>query len=150
MAKSARHLFHEDEARIEIIPMIDIMMFLLVFFIMFTLKMISNTGITQDLPGNAVTQDQHEVTKLIVGLAASGQLSVNNTPVTLAELDARLRAAKATEAQGNKVEVLIAAEKKADLQGVFTIMDSVRTAAIDAVSVATQTDSAPSAHGSIK
>ncbi len=47
MRNSRRHYFGADaKARIEIIPMIDIMMFLLVFFMIITLKMIEGAGIT--------------------------------------------------------------------------------------------------------
>ena len=42
--------FVEKKGRIEIIPMIDIMFFLLVFFVMITLRMIPATGIASKLP----------------------------------------------------------------------------------------------------
>ena len=42
--------FEKKKGRIEIIPMIDIMFFLLVFFVMITLRMIPATGIASKLP----------------------------------------------------------------------------------------------------
>ncbi|MBW8065887.1 MAG: biopolymer transporter ExbD, partial [Ferrovum sp.] len=42
--------FETKRARIEIIPMIDIMFFLLVFFIMITLHMIPSTGVASKMP----------------------------------------------------------------------------------------------------
>ena len=45
--------FEAKKARIEIIPMIDIMFFLLVFFIMITLHMIPNAGLKTQLPSSA-------------------------------------------------------------------------------------------------
>src|SRR5450830_1506123 len=42
--------FETKKARIEIIPMIDIMLFLLVFFAMMTLKMIPTSGHVSKLP----------------------------------------------------------------------------------------------------
>ena len=42
--------FETKKARIEIIPMIDIMLFLLVFFAMMTLKMIPTSGHLTKLP----------------------------------------------------------------------------------------------------
>ena len=50
---SARPL---KRARIEIIPMIDIMLFLLVFFVMLTLKMIPTTGHTTKLPVSSTAE----------------------------------------------------------------------------------------------
>lgn len=147
----ARHLFaEEEEARIEIIPMIDIMMFLLVFFIMVTLKMISNAGITQDLPGTAVPVEQQKINKLIVGVAADGKLTMNGTPVNAAELPQILRRARQAQAADGKVNVLIAAEKRADLQAVLRVVDAVRQADIGALGMSTQADSKPSEHGVIK
>jgi len=101
-------MFHTEEARIEIIPMIDIMMFLLVFFIMITLEMITNTGIQQELPGNAIPSELQTVTKLVVGMSPEGRISVNGQDTTREAFVDQLRAAKATEASGAKVEVLIA------------------------------------------
>ena len=49
--------FEIKKARIEVVPMIDIMFFLLVFFIMVALKMIPSTGLPAKLPGSATAQD---------------------------------------------------------------------------------------------
>ena len=42
--------FEHKKARIEIIPMIDVMLFLLVFFIIITLQMIPDKGVNLQLP----------------------------------------------------------------------------------------------------
>ncbi len=42
--------FEHRKARIEIIPMIDVMLFLLVFFIIVTLNMIPDAGVNLQLP----------------------------------------------------------------------------------------------------
>ncbi|MDE1181867.1 biopolymer transporter ExbD [Paraburkholderia sp.] len=147
----ARHLLaDEDEARIEIIPMIDIMMFLLVFFVMATLKMITNAGITQNLPGNAVPQEEQKIDKLIVGVAADGTLTLNGAPLAAAGLEPALRQARQDEASKGQAQVLIAAQKQADLQAVMHVADAVRHAGIQALGIATQADSLPSAHGAIR
>ena len=48
--------FETRKARIEIIPMIDIMLFLLVFFAMMTLRMIPSTGQVSKLPTSSTAQ----------------------------------------------------------------------------------------------
>lgn len=149
MASRSKNIFEIEQPRVEIIPMIDIMMFLLVFFIMITLDMITNTGIQQELPGKAIPKEQQTVTKLIVALATSGEIKVNNTPVTYEGLVESFRLAKATEAQGAKVEVLIAPDKQVNLQRVISIMDLARAEKIDAVGVGTRKDSPPSKTGKI-
>ncbi|MBU2842851.1 ExbD/TolR family protein, partial [Acidithiobacillus thiooxidans] len=45
-----RRYFEQKKGRVEIIPMIDIMLFLLVFFIMITLQMIPDKGLNLQLP----------------------------------------------------------------------------------------------------
>ena len=52
----SHYLGAEEKARIEIIPMIDIMMFLLVFFMLATLKMIQGAGIKLDLPQSSTAE----------------------------------------------------------------------------------------------
>jgi len=49
--RKRRDLLERERPRLEIIPMIDIMMFLLVFFVMIVLKMIPDSGVTLSLPG---------------------------------------------------------------------------------------------------
>lgn len=61
----------ERRARIEIIPMIDIMLFLLVFFVMLLLKMIPATGHVTKLP-NSTTAEAVPVPKLLVEIADDG------------------------------------------------------------------------------
>jgi biopolymer transport protein ExbD len=147
--RGGNQIFHTQEARIEIIPMIDIMMFLLVFFIMITLEMITNTGIMQELPGKAIPQEQQVVTKLIVGISPAGELSVNGQQIGQEALVETFARAKATEAQGAKVEVLIAGDKQVNLQRAIMVMDMARSQGIEAVGLATRADSEPSKNGKI-
>ena len=49
--------FEVARPRVEVIPMIDIMMFLLVFFVLIAVRMIAGTGIPLDLPGSKSTQE---------------------------------------------------------------------------------------------
>ena len=45
------------KARIEIIPMIDVMMFLLVFFVLLSLNVIPALGVKTALPSSSVAKD---------------------------------------------------------------------------------------------
>ena len=149
MATRGRNMFHTTEPRVEIIPMIDIMMFLLVFFIMITLDMITNTGILQELPGKATPQENQTVTKVVVGIDPAGELRVDGEPATRDQLIEKLKAAKATEAQGARVEVLIAGDKQTSIQKVLSVMDLTRANGIDAVGLSTRVESEPSKSGKI-
>ena len=69
--------FETRKARIEIIPMIDIMLFLLVFFAMLTLRMIPTSGQVTKLPTSS-TAVTIPPPKLLVEITADGSLQVEN------------------------------------------------------------------------
>ena len=76
--------------RLEIIPFIDIMFFLLATFMMVSLSMIDIQGIDLNLPGanSAKPQDQNDHTQT-VSVAKSGELFLNKEPITLSNLQER-------------------------------------------------------------
>ena len=58
MFRRNRNSYLEAERpRVEVIPMIDIMMFLLVFFVVLSVNMIAGTGVDMNLPGSKTTED---------------------------------------------------------------------------------------------
>ena len=78
------------KARIEIIPMIDIMLFLLVFFAMLTLRMIPTSGHVTRLPTSS-TAAAIPHPKLLVEIGKDGSLQVENHTLTLAQLTGLLQ-----------------------------------------------------------
>jgi biopolymer transport protein ExbD len=134
MARGRQYL-EVDRARIEIIPMIDIMMFLLVFFMIVTLKMIAGSGIRLDLPGSATGQ-QLSSEPVTIGVQRDGTMYVDGKPTGAPELRAKLAQAK----RSKRVEVVIAGDKAISLQTLIGVLDIVRSAGITAVGLATKTD----------
>ena len=112
--------FEARKARIEIIPMIDIMLFLLVFFAMMTLRMIPATGQVSKLPSSS-TASVMPVPKLLVEIRAAGQLFAENQAVTPERITALVRARDPA-----KLSVTIAGGADASLQQVMTVIDAVR------------------------
>ncbi len=129
--------FHVDKPRIEIIPMIDIMMFLLVFFMIVALKMITGMGIQLELPGSSTAQDLPS-SKITIGVEKDGKMYIEGQLVDERQLGVMLQEAKLT----SKVEVVIAGDKGVSLQNVLKVMDVVRATGITSVGIATRTDSA--------
>src|SRR5438128_12021729 len=93
-----RSYFDTERARIEIIPMIDIMMFLLIFFIMITLKMIAGAGIKLELPGSSTAQslDQSRI-KVTIGVDKDGNYAVDGAVSNAAGNTVALQRAKAQD-----------------------------------------------------
>ncbi len=123
--------FEADRPRIEVIPMIDIMMFLLVFFIMITIDTIAGSGIALDLPGSKTTQALKD-TQITIGVQKDGAMFVQGKALTAEELTARLKADK----EKGKVDVVIAGDKEVPLQKLLDVMDIVRAEGIQAVGIA--------------
>ncbi|MBB1075872.1 biopolymer transporter ExbD [Rhodoferax sp. 4810] len=123
--------FQRRKARIEIVPMIDIMFFLLVFFIMVTLNMIPATGIGGRLP-SSTSAAQLDSPQVVISLDASGTLTVDQHGVTLEQLSALLLA------RGADTRVVIAGAEMAALGDVVAVMDACRGAGISHVGIATR------------
>jgi biopolymer transport protein ExbD len=64
----------QKRARIEIIPLIDIMFFLLATFVMVSLSMVKNQGIPVRLPSAATGQPQERKDAATITVSATGQL----------------------------------------------------------------------------
>lgn len=119
------------KGRIEIIPMIDIMLFLLVFFIMITLRMIPATGIASQLPQSSTAQDLPHP-KIVVTMFADGGIETDGQKLTIDDLTAKL----AAEADREHAAVTIAGAGTATLQNLLAVMDACRKAGIVQVGLA--------------
>ena len=119
--------------RIEIIPMIDTMFFLLVFFMVATLSMTIQKGIAVNLPHAATARDEiREVVALT--LTKEGKLYVDKEEVpSVAEASARL---SSQIAQGKEVSVVIYADRAVEHGRVIDLMDGVRSAGVGRIAVA--------------
>lgn len=120
------------KARIEIIPMIDIMLFLLVFFAMLTLRMIPTSGHVTKLPTSS-TAVAMPPPKLLVEIAADGALLVENRPLTPAQLTVLLR-----QRDSSKTAVTIAGNQTASLQQVMEVIDAIRNGGATEIGLATR------------
>lgn len=126
-----RSYLDADRPRVEVIPMIDIMMFLLIFFVVISLKMIAGTGVDMNLPGSKTTEEIKEAT-ITVGVKKDNQFIVNGQTVSSSELTTKLMDLK----KNRKVAVIIAGDKDVPLSTLIDAMDSVRGAGINSVGIA--------------
>ena len=67
--------FENTKARVEIIPMIDVMLFLLVFFIIVTLQMIPDSGLSMHLPTSSQTQHLKHP-KFTINILTNGTIQI--------------------------------------------------------------------------
>ncbi|GAB2915263.1 biopolymer transporter ExbD [Paraburkholderia jirisanensis] len=118
------------KARIEIVPMIDIMFFLLVFFVIAMLKMIPNSGIVSQLPHSSTAAEVPHP-KVLVTLLNDGSVQVDGTSLTLPELSRRL-------ASGDPAQtaVTIASDQRTSVQSLMSVMDACRKAGVTQLALA--------------
>jgi len=125
--------FEPKKARIEIIPMIDVMLFLLVFFIIVTLQMIPDAGVNLQLPVSSQT-DQLPHPKFTVNVLPDGTIQVKGQTMT----DAQLTALFAADGQPDKTELTIATDKTTPFQKFMNVIDDARKANVTDIGIAAQ------------
>ncbi len=121
------------KARIEIIPLIDIMFFLLASFMMVSLTMVKLKSIKMDLP--TATQATKDFKPDIVNLAVDkqGDIYIGEKRQTLAEVfDFLTRKV----AERKDIPVYISGDKDASHGAVINVLDMVRRAGVQKVSFA--------------
>lgn len=121
------------KGRVEIIPMIDVMLFLLVFFIMITLQMISDRGLHLNLP----TSSQAKVLPhphYVINIMKAGTLVVNQKHYNLVSLEKLL----STDGNPLKTQVTIAADKNVPFQKFIRVMDACQKAGVSRIGIATK------------
>ncbi|RMH05364.1 MAG: biopolymer transporter ExbD [Nitrospirae bacterium] len=124
----------QKKARIEIIPMIDTMFFLLVFFMIATLSMTLQRGMPVNLP-EAQSGTEKIPEQVTLSLTKEGLLFFNKEPISLDELGPRLHALLQAD---RTPSVLINADEAVSHGRVITVMDAVRTLGITHMAIATK------------
>ncbi len=126
----------QKRARIEIVPLIDIIFFLLATFVMVSMSMIKNQGISVNLPVAASSGAQERKDYSAISVTATGEYYFNKDLVTLEEITTRLQAVKAADADPR---VFINGDEKAEFGKAIAVLDEVRKLGISKVAIETKT-----------
>ena len=123
--------------RIEIIPMIDTMFFLLVFFMLSSLALTKLNGLPVNLP-QASSAPKQAPTQLTITIDSNRKLYVNKTPVTFETLEPTLLE-KAGGAKANLADatVIINADTTVPHGEVVRSIDGAREVGITKFAIAT-------------
>src|SRR3984957_12478193 len=81
-------------ARIEIIPLIDVIFFLLATFMMVSLSMVKNSGIKVNLPDASTSAPQEHKKRTTISVTQDSNLYFNNEQSQLSDLPALLKQLK--------------------------------------------------------
>jgi len=127
------------KARIEIIPLIDIIFFLLATFIMVSLSMSKNQGVQVALPAAGKSDklmDQADQDKAVtLSVNAKGEIFYNKEKVTIVQLPMRLQTFKTAT---KDPKVIINGDAGADFRYVVAVLDEVKKIGITKVGISTE------------
>jgi biopolymer transport protein ExbD len=121
-------------ARIEIIPLIDIMFFLLATFIMVSLSMIQNQGLPVNLPSASSAKADSSKASVSLSVTQDGRIFWDKEEVTLDSLAGRLQGLAASD---NDAKVILNGDKKADFGTVVAVLDAARKAGVKHTAIRT-------------
>ena len=120
----------ESEARIEIVPLIDIMFFLLASFMLVSLSLVHLRTMKVALPTATTGTPDAARHAIDVSVDAAGRVFVDRRPARAGQLVAALSAARRADPQ---LRVIISGDRAARHGDVLDVLDAVRVAGIDRV-----------------
>jgi biopolymer transport protein ExbD len=120
----------ESEARIEIIPLIDIMFFLLAAFMLVSLSMVNMKSVKVNLPTATTATPDTKKDFLNISVDKAGLAFLDQKPVGNYELAQLLTAAQKTN---STLRVFISGDQDARHGDVIRVLDLVRATGIEKV-----------------
>jgi biopolymer transport protein ExbD len=131
--------YENRKARVEMLPLIDVVFLLLVFFIYAMLSMV-HRGLKVDLPTAGLAQlDTQQY--LNITITADNRIQLDGTETTLEALIPQV--SDRLIAMGTETPLYIEGDTAADLGVAITILDRLQAAGIEKVSFTCKQDSQP-------
>lgn len=126
--------FAKRRARIEIVPLIDIIFFLLATFVMVSMSMIKNQAIPVHLPAASTSASEDRKDSVALAVTEDGSIYLNKELVMLEELTRRLSTLKSGDPD---LKVFIHGDEKASFGATIQVLDEVRKQGITKVAIQT-------------
>jgi biopolymer transport protein ExbD len=122
------------KARIEIIPMIDVMMFLLVFFVLISVNVIPALGIKTEQPNSSQVQPlKTKDIQVVITLGKENAIQVDGKDIELSNL---ANAVRLKAGQADQIAVIVNSDKGAEVQTLVDVMDELKKSGLAKVSLA--------------
>jgi biopolymer transport protein ExbD len=123
----------EEDADIDITPMLDIVFIMLIFFIV-TATFVKESGIDVTRPDAETAVKQNRVA-ILIAIRDNNEIWINRRKVDLASVRANVEKLHAENPQGGAV---IQADRQAETGVLVEVMDQVRLAGVGAISIAAE------------
>ena len=133
----------KKSARLEIVPLIDVIFFLLATFILVSLSMTQQPGVRVALPESKTSQPHELARNVTITVSVQGGVYWEDEMVTFDRFLMELMKYRETcRLGGLEGRVLLNADRNASYGQVATILDEVRKAGITRVTIETRVKSA--------
>jgi len=131
--KKIQNLVEEEEATIDMTPMLDVVFIMLIFFIV-TASFVKESGIDVNRP-EASTAVKKDRANILVAISANNEIWINKRRVDVRAVQANIERLRAENPQGT---VVIQADEEATTKMLIKVMDASRAAGVYDVSIAAQ------------
>ena len=133
MKQHFQNLVDEEEANIDMTPMLDVVFLMLIFFIV-TASFVKEAGIDVNRP-EAATAVKKDRANILIAISDKGEIWINKRRIDVRAVQANIERLHAENPQGT---VVIQADKKATTETLIKVMDASRAAGVYDVSIAAQ------------
>ena len=133
MKQHFQNLVDEEEAAIDMTPMLDVVFIMLIFFIV-TASFVKEAGIDVNRP-EAATAVKKDRANILIAISDKGEIWINKRRIDVRAVQANIERLRAENPQGS---VVIQADKKATTETLLKVMDASRAAGVYDVSIAAQ------------
>lgn len=115
--------------------MIDVMMFLLVFFVLISLNVLPALGLRIKPPTSTNVEKVIERQRVTVGIDPDGKTTLDGQPIDISDIAEKVR----SMSTGDKaLSVIIAGDEAAALQHLINVMDALKLAGVSSTSIITR------------
>jgi biopolymer transport protein ExbD len=122
----------EDEAQIDLTPMLDVVFIMLIFFIV-TASFIKEAGIEVSRPEASTSQPKENV-NILVAISATNEIWMDKRRIDVRSVRANI---ERLHAENPKGAVVIQADNQSNTETVAAVLDAAREAGVFDVSLAT-------------
>ena len=126
----------EDDFEINVIPLIDVMLTLLMFFVM-TTTFVQHSSTKVTLPEASATEQARDEHNLTILIDADGRFYIDNNEVLNPGLDTLKEAILRVAGEDRTRPVILRADARTQHQAVITAMDALGQLGFDRLSLAT-------------
>ena len=133
MRQMNRFSKHEDDAEINLTPMLDVVFIMLIFFIV-TATFIKQAGIDVTRP-DAQTDEKKPLVSVLIAIGPNGDIWIDKNKVDATSVRAHIERLQAENPKGG---IVIQADRLAKYEKLKAVLDAARGAKVTEVAISTE------------